>query len=135
MSFKTCFPLFAPSMNFKKYFCCKIFFLFFIFYSKGKGKILKKWCGIWAFDKILKFLTKPFYRIFRRKLIYEKNTNIKNPVEINLLYSQSRDGILEGVYPCPMEDAAKVFNIIYSCPCSVATLFDNYNRLILITWL
>ena len=48
--------------------------------------------------------------MFRRKLMYEKNTNIKNPVEINLLYSQSRDGILEGVYPCPMEDAAKVVN-------------------------
>ncbi|XP_066931569.1 talin-2-like isoform X1 [Clytia hemisphaerica] len=45
--------------------------------------------------------------ILRRKLIYEKNANIKNPVEINLLYSQSRDAILEGVYPCPMEDAAK----------------------------
>ena len=40
--------------------------------------------------------------------MYEQSVNIKNPVEINLLYSQSQDGIVNGTYPCPMEEAAKV---------------------------
>ena len=40
--------------------------------------------------------------------MYEQSVNIKNPVEINLLYSQSKDGILDGTYPCPMDEAAKV---------------------------
>uniref|UniRef100_A0A7M5V5A6 Talin n=1 Tax=Clytia hemisphaerica TaxID=252671 RepID=A0A7M5V5A6_9CNID len=45
--------------------------------------------------------------VLRRKYMYEQSVNIKNPVEINLLYSQSQDGIVNGTYPCPMEEAAK----------------------------
>ena len=40
--------------------------------------------------------------------MYEPNVNIKNPVEINLLYVQARDGILDGTHPCTMEEACKV---------------------------
>ena len=40
--------------------------------------------------------------------MYEQSVNIKNPVEINLLFVQSRDGILEGAYPVTMEESCKV---------------------------
>ncbi|XP_065063830.1 talin-like isoform X3 [Rhopilema esculentum] len=45
--------------------------------------------------------------VLRRKYMYEPNVNIKNPVEINLLYVQARDGILDGTHPCTMEEACK----------------------------
>ena len=47
--------------------------------------------------------------------MYEKNINIKNPVEINLSYVQSKDGILKEVYPCTVEEAAKVSEEIIYC--------------------
>lgn len=40
--------------------------------------------------------------------MYEPNVNIKNPVEINLLYVQARDGILDGTHPCTIEEACQV---------------------------
>merc|ERR1712013_669897 len=45
--------------------------------------------------------------VLRRKYMYEKSVNIKNPVEINLLYSQWNDGILDGTYPITQEEACK----------------------------
>ncbi len=36
--------------------------------------------------------------------------NIKNPVEINLLYVQARDGILDGTHPCTLDESTKVCN-------------------------
>ncbi|XP_057316525.1 talin-2-like isoform X2 [Hydractinia symbiolongicarpus] len=45
--------------------------------------------------------------VLRRKYMYEQSVNIKNPVEINLLYVQSRDGIIDGTYPCPLDEASK----------------------------
>ena len=46
--------------------------------------------------------------------MYEQSVNIKNPVEINLLYVQSRDAILNGTHPCTIEEAVKAsFNNIY----------------------
>jgi talin len=45
--------------------------------------------------------------VLRRKYMYEKSVNIKNPVEINLLYVQSRDGIIDGTYPITQEEACK----------------------------
>ena len=40
--------------------------------------------------------------------MYEQSVNIKNPVEINLLYVQSKDGILDGSLPVNADQAAKV---------------------------
>lgn len=40
--------------------------------------------------------------------MFEQSVNIKNPVEINLLYVQSRDAILDGTHPCPLDEASKV---------------------------
>jgi talin len=45
--------------------------------------------------------------VLRRKYMYEKSVNIKNPVEINLLFVQSRDGILDGTYPVTLDEASK----------------------------
>ena len=44
--------------------------------------------------------------------MYEPNVNIKNPVEINLLYVQARDGILDGTYPCTVDEACQVCGFI-----------------------
>lgn len=41
--------------------------------------------------------------------MYEQSVNIKNPVEINLLFVQSRDGILNGTYPVTIDEACKVW--------------------------
>ena len=41
--------------------------------------------------------------------MYEPNVNIKNPVEINLLYVQARDGILDGTHPCTIDEACQVY--------------------------
>ena len=40
--------------------------------------------------------------------MYEPNVNIKNPVEINLLYVQARDCILDGTHPCTVDEACQV---------------------------
>ena len=45
--------------------------------------------------------------VLRRKYMYEQSVNIKNPVEINLLYVQSKDGILDGSLPVSSDQAAK----------------------------
>ncbi|XP_047132289.1 talin-2 isoform X2 [Hydra vulgaris] len=45
--------------------------------------------------------------VLRRKYMYEQSVNIKNPVEINLLYVQSRDAILNGTHPCTIDEAIK----------------------------
>ncbi|XP_065647145.1 talin-1 isoform X2 [Hydra vulgaris] len=44
--------------------------------------------------------------VIRRRYVYEKSVNITNPVEINLLYNQYRDNILDGSYPCQLDEAA-----------------------------
>lgn len=45
--------------------------------------------------------------VIRRRFTVEQSVNITNPIEINLLYVQSRDAILDGSHPCTMEQAAK----------------------------
>ncbi|XP_041458339.1 talin-1-like isoform X4 [Lytechinus variegatus] len=44
--------------------------------------------------------------IFRRKYFYsDQNVDKRDPVQLNLLYVQSRDAILNGTHPCSLEEA------------------------------
>ena len=65
--------------------------------------------------------------------MYEPNVNIKNPVEINLLYVQARDCILDGTHPCTVDEACQVwffrrrhaFFRVHACSFSVKYLGVN----------
>ncbi|XP_048581539.1 talin-like isoform X2 [Nematostella vectensis] len=47
--------------------------------------------------------------VMRRKYFYsDQNVDIKDPVQLNLLYVQCRDGILDGTHPCTQEEASQL---------------------------
>ncbi|XP_071826675.1 talin-1-like isoform X5 [Apostichopus japonicus] len=47
--------------------------------------------------------------IFRRKYFYsDQNVDKRDPVQLNLLYVQSRDAILNGTHPCSQEEATQL---------------------------
>lgn len=47
--------------------------------------------------------------LLRRKYFYsDQNVDIKDPVQLGLLYVQCRDGILDGTHPCTQEEAAQL---------------------------
>ena len=58
--------------------------------------------------------------------MYEPNVNIKNPVEINLLYVQARDCILDGTHPCTVDEACQVY-VIYQTLNQVPCFYVNYS--------
>ncbi|KAL9985699.1 hypothetical protein ACROYT_G008133 [Oculina patagonica] len=47
--------------------------------------------------------------LLRRKYFYsDQNVDIKDPVQLGLLYVQCRDGILDGTHPCTQEEASQL---------------------------
>ncbi|XP_077996572.1 talin-1-like isoform X2 [Glandiceps talaboti] len=47
--------------------------------------------------------------IFRRKYFYsDQNVDSRDPVQLNLLYIQCRDNILNGTHPCSLEEACQL---------------------------
>ncbi|XP_071942853.1 talin-1-like isoform X3 [Antedon mediterranea] len=47
--------------------------------------------------------------IFRRKYFFsDQNVDRRDPVQLNLLYVQSRDAILNGTHPCSLDEAIKL---------------------------
>lgn len=94
--------------------CYQVCIIFHPFLLYGTVKLL------FNFDKISHFS----YRC-RRRFTVEQSVNITNPIEINLLYVQSRDAILDGSHPCTMEQAAKVHTSFSSLCLSILFLLTK----------
>lgn len=61
--------------------------------------------------------------IFRRKYFYsDQNVDKRDPVQLNLLYVQSRDAILNGTHPCSLEEAC----LLAGTQCQIQ--YGDYNE-------